>query len=95
MATADRLARELELAGFPDMAARARAGYYDDFLSPLAAPIVQLVLELTNLGSPAALVLARRAMEGDFDGTEAEAEAWAASPEGQATMRRLHQPPRR
>lgn len=87
MHTKDRLAAALDDAGLPDMAARARQGYYDDYESPLAAPIVQLVQELTNRG---ALALAKRAMSGDFDGTPEEAEAWAASAKGQATMRRLH-----
>jgi hypothetical protein len=85
--TADYLAAELEAAGAsPEMVAKARAGYYHDFRSPLPMPISQLVADLVSARLP---VLARRAREGDFDATKDEAEAWAASPEGQETFRDL------
>ena len=42
-ATKDRLADDLLAAGAPtDMVIRAQGGYYDDYESPLATPIVQL-----------------------------------------------------
>jgi hypothetical protein len=50
------------------MADAAKDGYYGDFTSPLATPITQLVTDLHKLGTPAALDLRRRAMDGEFDG---------------------------
>ena len=71
--TSERLARALEGAGLYEMAKKARTGYYDDFRSPLATPIVQLVQDLRAHGKHD---LARRAMNGEFDATREEAEAW-------------------
>ena len=85
--TTDRLAEALSLAGAPkDMIERALAGYFDDFLSPLPAPIVQLVTEARKYGL---VDIARRAMAGEFDSTKEESDAWARSPEGQETFRQL------
>lgn len=87
MSTAERLAEAMVEAGCPaDMITRARAGYYDDYRSPLPFPITQLVDDLRDTGH---YDLARRAMDGDFDGTREEADAWAASPEGQQVFRDL------
>lgn len=86
MHTKDRLAHELEIIGLADMAAKAREGYYDDFLSPLDAPIMALVTELAGVRSMQAIGLRQRVINGEFDATTAESDAWAASPEGQATM---------
>lgn len=80
--TTERLARALEERENPRLAAmivRAREGYYDDYLSPLATPIIHLVQDLRQNGEHE---LAGRAMQGEFDGTKEEAEAWAQSPEG-------------
>lgn len=71
--TCQRLANALEGAGLLDMAAKARTGYYDDYRSPLATPISQLVVDLLNVKHEA---LAARAANGEFDGTREEAEAW-------------------
>lgn len=65
------------------MAARAEAGYYSDFGSPLATPCIQLAHDLKAVGAEA--VLARH-MNGEFDATREESDAWAASPEGQEAM---------
>jgi len=79
--TAAYLAGELQAAGAPlGMIAKARAGYYDDYKSPLATPIMQLVRDLSAAGLPE---LMARATRGDFDANKEEADAWAASPEGQ------------
>jgi hypothetical protein len=59
--------------GLLDMAAKARVGHYDDYRSPLATPIVQLVLDLCNAKR---FDLAGRAANGEWDGTREEAEAW-------------------
>jgi len=84
--TAERLYRILVARGLREMAAKAKTGYYDDFRSPLATPIVQLVVDLTRAGH---LDLAERAKEGEFDATKEEADAWAKSPEGQILMQKL------
>jgi hypothetical protein len=74
VATKERLALELEKYGCPpEMVQRARAGYYDDFESELPAPIYELVTDLRALNKHA---LAKRAMEGEFDSTKEEADAW-------------------
>lgn len=74
--TSDRLAKVLEEHGLLDMAAKARAGYYDDYRSPLATPIVQLVKDLSAVNRKD---LAERAMAGEWDGTRDEGEAWFRS----------------
>lgn len=62
---AERLAQALHSEGLFEMEKNARAGYYGDFTSPLATPIMQLVSDLNARDKPE---LARRAMEGEFDG---------------------------
>lgn len=90
MTTREKLAIALTGINAPaDMVERARRGYYDDYLSELAAPIATLVSDLRELGTAAALVLSQRAMEGEFDGTLAEAEAWASTPEAEELKRKL------
>jgi len=85
--TRAKLALALEVAGAPAaMIAQAVDGYYDDYLSPLAAPISQLVHDARAAGLPG---IAARAQNGEFDGQRWEAVAWAKSPEGQAVFRRL------
>jgi hypothetical protein len=86
-----------EVPGMPPaMLARAAGGYYHDYESPLAMPEVQLVRDLRDMAelpatgpkARAALrAIAHRVMEGDFDATKAESDAWAASAEGQEVMR--------
>lgn len=83
MHTKDRLAAALDRAGLADMAARARQGYYHDFLSDLDFPDLQLAADLAAAGTPAALALRARHLNGEFDATGAEADAWAQSAEGQ------------
>lgn len=92
-----RLARALaDVPGMPpDMVTRAVDGYYHDFESPLAFPEMQLVADLRDMAKlpttgPAArkalAQLAARVINGEFDATKAESDAWAASEEGQATF---------
>jgi len=70
----EKLARALEEAHAPaQMVERARAGQYDDFLSDSATPIINLVRDLQLVGLHE---LANRAMNGEFDGTKEEADAW-------------------
>lgn len=65
------------------LAVRAEAGHYDDYRSPLATPIIQLVKDATQMGLHG---IAERAKAGEFDGTKAEADAWFQA-EGAALFR--------
>lgn len=87
--SSERLACELDRAGFTDLAARARHDEFHDFKSPHAMPEHVLVAELRRLKLPAAEALARRVIDGDFDATVEESEAWAKSPEGREAFRAL------
>lgn len=73
LSTSERLAQVLHAAGLLEMESKARAGYYDDYRSPLATPIVQLVKDLSAVNRRD---LAERAMNGEWDGTREEGEAW-------------------
>lgn len=87
--TTEKLALALEAEHDPRLApliARARAGEFHPFISPLPLPQLTLHQELLALGHNA---LAERVANDDFDASHAEHEAWAASPEGQATFREL------
>lgn len=92
--TTERLAFALVQAGAPPiMIRRAREGYYDDFKSPLAMPITQLVMDARHFKLTG---IVERATAGDFDATPDESEAWLRSPEGQETLRSLgHRQPTR
>lgn len=91
MHTKDFLAGELQKAGLLDMSVKAASGYYHDFLSPLATPCIQLANDLAAVGTPAALALRDRHLNGEFDASFDESEAWAKGPEGQDAMRSLVQ----
>jgi hypothetical protein len=85
--TAEYLAAALRTAGAPqDIVTRAVGGYYHDYRSPLAFPIIQLVQDLQAVGLTE---LAGRAKRGEFDATKEEVDAWAASEDGQETFRDL------
>lgn len=101
--TTVRLARALQqVPGMPPAMIRAAIdGYYDDYLSPLAAPVNQLVADLLALAAlpstgpkakGALAVLAGQAAGGEFDGTREESQAWAASPDGRAAFREMGWP---
>lgn len=92
-ATPAYLARVLADHGAPaHMVSLAADGHYDDFLSPLALPELQLLADAraNGLDTIAVLVVA-----GAFDSTKAESDAWAASPDGQATFAELRRGPNR
>lgn len=76
MHTKDVLAAELHKAGLHDMAIRAGQGYYHDFMSPLATPCMQLAADLAEVGTPAALALRERHINGEFDASSEEGEEW-------------------
>jgi len=78
--TKEKLARAIEAkkgtSHYPRvdrMIKLAREGYYDDYETELDTPIVQLVKDLRAVGY---YDLAQRAIDGDFDCTAAEGEAW-------------------
>ena len=98
--TKDILAGALREAGLNDMANQAATGYYHDFLSPLDLPETQLLTDLTKAARVAKsfnnldqlqkiLALRKRHINGEFDASSEESEAWAKSPEGQAAFKRL------
>ena len=81
--TKERLAQDIESLAkdrqdpeLLPMIRKAREGYYDDYESPLATPCMQLVSDFRRLGYEG---MARKAMDGRWDGTKAEADAWALS----------------
>ena len=85
METRERLVAALEEERAPkSMVRRAGEGYYDDFLSPLAMPIHQLVSDARKYNLTR---IAKKAMNGGFDATKEESDAWAASEEGRETIR--------
>lgn len=85
--TTERLARDLEEAGAPaEMVQLARNGYYDDFKSPLAMPEAQLMHDAREAGLQS---IVEGVMDGRWDATREEADAWAASPDGQETFQEL------
>lgn len=89
MHTKDKLASELRKIGLLNMSIEAANGYYDDFLSPLATPCIQLAADLAAVGSKEAMALRARHLDGEFDATKEESDAWARSPEGQAVAKEL------
>ena len=86
MHTKDFLAQELEKADLQEMANKAKTGYYDDYLSPLATPCLQLEIDLREAATPAAEALRQRHLNGEFDSLKEESDAWIASPDGQAAL---------
>lgn len=89
MHTKDILAEELTKAGLSDMAKKAATGYYHDFLSPLETPCLQLAEDLANVGTPEALAIRARHLNGEFDASSAESDEWANSPDGQSAFAQL------
>jgi hypothetical protein len=87
--TKDQLAAALRDIGLDEMADRAATGWYHDFLSPLDMPELQLIHDLAAVGTPDAMALRSRVMDGEFDANEAESDEWAASDEGRDAYRRL------
>lgn len=89
MHTKDILAAELTKADLPEMAAKAATGYYHDFLSPLDMPCLQLANDLALAGTPAALAIRARHLDGEFDATLEESDDWAASAEAAEAFGKL------
>jgi hypothetical protein len=98
--TADYLARVLDELGHTDMARRALLAHFDDYFCPPdvddGANIHRLVAELDSWARSAtrdqrhrARAVIEAAKDGEFDGTRAEADRWAASADGQAAFHEL------
>lgn len=73
MSTKGKLAQVLHARGLFDLEQEARAGRFDDFESESATPQIDLVQALRSAGVDD---LAQRAMNGEWDCTPEEAEAW-------------------
>lgn len=93
MHTKDFLAQELRKAGLDEMAGRAAAGYYHDYLSPLPFPEMQLAEDLAKVGTPEALALRNRHLNGEFDANMEESTEWANSEDGRAAFEELTRAP--
>lgn len=89
MHTKDILAAELRKAGLNEMAVKAEAGYYHDFLSELDFPEMQLDSDLLRVGTPAALALRARHHNGEFDANKEESDSWADSIDGRDAFTQL------
>jgi len=77
MFTKDRLTQDLEKVGAPTkMIEWARNGFYDDFESPVATPIMRLVEDCEENGLEN---IALAALNGEYDATKEEAEEWFKS----------------
>lgn len=86
--TSDRLAIALQEVDAPLwMVERARKGEYDDFKSPHAMPLHKLMEDVAANGLPESFK--KRIVEGEFDCTLEEGQAWMESEEGQEVQRRL------
>lgn len=74
MKTKERLVKALLEAGAPEaMITLAERGHYDDFETTIETPIVRLVTHCKQNGLDD---LATRAMNGEFDASKEEGEAW-------------------
>jgi len=74
MSTKERLAQKLHSLGLLELERRARQGEFSDFEGPHATPKVVLVQELTGITNAAEL--RQQVMDGEYDDTKEEAEAW-------------------
>lgn len=71
--TSQKLADALRAKGFEDLAKRAEADEFHDFLSIHPDPAMQLMDELTKLGDKE---LIDRHLSGDFDASVKESDEW-------------------
>jgi hypothetical protein len=98
--TSQNLADTLRLAGFKELATRAEADEFHDFLSPHAMPELVLNHELSviaediTVATPIRMLaddIRNRLHDGDFDASMEESDEWAESPEGKAAMQAVAQ----
>lgn len=92
MHSSEKLRLALEEIGLTEMAKKARDHYYNDYFSPLDLPIMQLVTDLAKEmklhpdNAEAILRVQNMAINGMFDATKEEADAWFNSKEGKAAF---------
>jgi hypothetical protein len=93
--TSQYLADALRAAGFDDLALRAEADEFHEFLANVPLPLMVLADELAsiiknlNLSAPVRLAASNirdRLINGDFDASEEEGDEWAASEDGRAAF---------
>lgn len=85
--TSDKLAAALITEGAPPyMITRAINGYYDDFKSPVAMPEVVLLADARKHGLKR---IEEGVLNGEWDATPEESDAWAKSSDGQAVFTEL------
>ncbi len=82
--TSQKLADDLRAAGLEDLAKRAEADEFHDFLSERATPSMDLAEEL--VAADAREILTRH-LSGEYDASLEESDEWAQSPEGQETFK--------
>lgn len=88
--SSERLALALEEAGAPAyMVSLARDDHYHDFKSPLPMPNHQLLADAREHGLT---TIAAGVMDGTWDATKEESDAWAKSPDGQSVFNELLAP---
>lgn len=98
--TPSYLGRVLDELGFASMARRAREGHFDDFFAPAEVADGMEILRLYNelrgkltvvrkAERPRVQAVMEAVKTGEFDATKEESDRWAASKDGQDTMRML------
>lgn len=87
--TMHRLARDLKDANAPEwMVDKALSGFYDDYHpNAPALNMTSLLSDMRKAGLPKAMQL--KVIDGEWDATKEESDAWAQSPEGQKTFTEL------
>jgi hypothetical protein len=89
MRESDRKLRDaLVAAGLDHLAERAARGEWNDYFGRHPMPQHHLVMTLRATAGDT-VELQRRVIRGEFDGTAEEANEWACSPEGRATLAEL------
>jgi hypothetical protein len=94
------LGRVLDELGFSNMARRAREGHFDDYFAPPEVADGMEILRLYNelrgklqvvrkADRPRIVAVMEAIKTGEFDATKEESDRWAASKDGQDTMRML------
>ena len=95
--TSENLAQVLHSLGLFKLEEKARADYYHDFLSPNALSSLELEADLRQARDAAKdRIMAnmiekvrQRHLNGEFDASKEESDAWAESEEGQEAFGRL------
>jgi hypothetical protein len=86
------LAADLRAAGLDELASLAELSEWNDYFGESAMPQMELIAAINAQDhvSPAVRKeLVENVMDGKYDGTKAESDEWARSPEGRATFDQL------